>query len=652
MSSQVPEPAVSVEAENVGGIDETRVELAAGVTVLAGRNATNRTSFLQALMAALGSERVSLKGDAQAGSVELETPEATYTRSLERGPEGVRFGGDPLLDDPEVADLFAFLLEDNPARQAVERGDDLWELVMRPVDTDAIEAEVNRLEAQKEELDRQLEELSAVKERLPTLEQQRNEVDADIEETEAELAAVEAELEAAEADLTDESVDDVLTDLNEVRGDLEDVRFALQSERESAESLESEQRDLREELESLPEQPAAELAELQEDLERYRERKRRLDSVTSTLQNLLSFNREMLEGEHADLFDRLVAVEKGEEDGSAEDDGGSAGLDTDAGPVDPGEALCWTCGSTVETDQLEGMLDRLQSAYQDARAERSTVVSELEDVQAEKRAAERKRDRRESLREDIEAIEMELAERRRRIGDLERRRDDLEAEVSALEAEVDERREADEDELVALHERANDLEFELGRLHERRADLTEQISDLEAELEREADLRERREQVAADLEAERTKIDRLEADVVESFNDHMAELLDLLGYENVERIWIERKRAGDDEVTRSTFDLHVIRSDETGATYEDSIVHLSESERTVTGLTFALAGYLAHEVYEEVPVVLLDSLEAVDSARIAAVVEYFESYADYLVVALLHEDAEALPDEYRRVTDI
>jgi hypothetical protein len=38
--------------------------------------------------------------------------------------------------------------------------------------------------------------------------------------------------------------------------------------------------------------------------------------------------------------------------------------------------------------------------------------------------------------------------------------------------------------------------------------------------------------------------------------------------------------------------------------------------------------------------------------RIAALVEYFEEYAEYLVVALLPEDAAALDEAYQRVTDI
>lgn len=36
-------------------------------------------------------------------------------------------------------------------------------------------------------------------------------------------------------------------------------------------------------------------------------------------------------------------------------------------------------------------------------------------------------------------------------------------------------------------------------------------------------------------------IECIEADAVEQFNDHMAEILDVLSYENVERIWLERR---------------------------------------------------------------------------------------------------------------
>ncbi len=47
---------VNLNVRYIGGIDETEVTLSPGVTALTGRNATNRTSFLQAIMAALGSD--------------------------------------------------------------------------------------------------------------------------------------------------------------------------------------------------------------------------------------------------------------------------------------------------------------------------------------------------------------------------------------------------------------------------------------------------------------------------------------------------------------------------------------------------------------------------------------------------------------------
>jgi uncharacterized protein YhaN len=72
----------------------------------------------------------------------------------------------------------------------------------------------------------------------------------------------------------------------------------------------------------------------------------------------------------------------------------------------------------------------------------------------------------------------------------------------------------------------------------------------------------------------------------------------------------------------------------------------------VTGLVFALAGYLAHDVYEEIPFMLLDSLEAIDSERIATLVEYMREYAEFLVVALLPEDAASLDDDHEYITEI
>jgi len=125
---------------------------------------------------------------------------------------------------------------------------------------------------------------------------------------------------------------------------------------------------------------------------------------------------------------------------------------------------------------------------------------------------------------------------------------------------------------------------------------------------------------------------------------------------NLDRIWIDRRetevREGRREVTCTRFDLHIARSSADGTADEDTVDHFSESEREVTGLAFALAGYLVYDVHEVVPFVILDSLEAIDADRIARVVDHFRDPADYLVAALLPEDAAALPESYTYIENI
>jgi len=633
----------ALTAENVGGIDETEVSLEQGITVLAGRNATNRTSLLRAVMGALGSDMVSLKADADEGYVELDMGGETYTRRLRRQNGTVVTDGSPYLSDPaevEVADLFAFLLESNEARRAVARGDELRELLMRPVDTDAIERESNRLVARRDTIDDDLAELDRLAEKLPGLESRRQEVREEIE-------AVEERLEEKRTTLTeaDESVeerrqeqselDEQMSELEDARGEFTRTRQRLSTERSSVESLQDELAELRAELEEIPGSPdSAAEGDVEAELERLRDTQDRLDDELTELQSIVQFNEKMLDGTSRDVVAALR-------------DEGSSPTD-ELLPDEERTVVCWTCGSAVERTQLEDTIDDLRSLRSEKLDERSTVRDRIEELQETRREHRELVEERRRLEGRIERAEEELADRRDRIEELESERDALEERVEELEGAVRERQVEDQDRLLELNRAVNELEFERDQLETDLENVGEQIERIEARLDEREDLEAEREEVSEGLAELRTRIERTEEEAVEQFNDHMDRLLDTLGYENLDRIWIERKsRSGE-----SAFDLHVIRTGESGAAYEDRIDHLSESEREVTGLVFALAGYLVHDVHETLPFLLLDSLEALDSERIARLVEYFGEYAENLVVALLPEDAAAVEDGYQRVRDI
>lgn len=631
---------LSITASNIGGIDETDLSFEPGVTVLSGRNATNRTSFLQAMMAALGSENASLKADADEGFVELTLDGETYTRTLQRSNGNVIFGGEPYLDDATVADLFAFLIETNESRLAVSRGDNLREIIMRPIDTDSIHAEIDRLEREKRDVDKEIDDIESLSNSIPSLQKRLTQRTQDIEEMKAELDAKEAELEELDRDVEEtkqekSAIEGTFDELRDARRTLEDLQYDLETEQESLESLEAEQAELEEAWDEFETVSDSRREELSQKLRRLRDDKQSLESEISTIQRVISFNEEMLEGTSADITAALRT------------DGGSQHAESVTDQLlDGKEVVCWTCGSRVDEENIEQTLANLRALLKEKHSELDALEREIDEINSTKRSVEAKQEEAEELSRRRRQVEDEIDERTEGIETLRQKIDAQAEELDRLESEAESVEDESYAEILETHKEANQLEFELDRLRKEKADLETELASVEERLEEKADLEAERARIADELQELRTKIDRLEQEAVEAFNEHMAEMLAVLEYENLERIWLERSerrvREGRRKVTQTVFDLHIVRTAADGATYEDTIDHLSESEREVTGLIFALAGYLVHEVYDALPVMLLDSLEAIDSDRIAALVTYFEQYADYLIVALLPEDAGAL----------
>jgi predicted nucleic acid-binding Zn-ribbon protein len=631
---------------SIGGIEETTVELRPGVNVLTGRNATNRTSFLKAIMAALGSNDVSVKGDADEAEVGFEFKGTTYERTLRRENMSVVSSGDSYLDNVELAELFAFLLESNEARQTVLSNGDLRDIIMRPVDLAEIKSEISRLESEKQRLDKELEAIEQRKQELPDLESRRSRLQSEIAETKEKLSNKEAEIENSDADVQakreeQEQLEEQLDDLRETRTELEDVRYEIDTERESIESLEQELSQLDEELEQLPSQPSGDRDKIQSQIEQLRTRRQALESKISSLQSTIQFNEEMLEGDRTDV----AAAFSADEEGDVTDE-----------LLPDGEVTCWTCGSDVQQAQIEETLDQLRSLRKSKLDEKRELTAELDDLKTDKQSLDQQRERGRKIERRRDKVEDEIDHSEDRLETLREQRSDLQSLVEELESEVEALESDQFDEILDLHREANELEYELGRLENDLESVESEVTKVEDRIDEQSKLEAERADIQAELTDLRTRVDQLEEGAVEQFNEHMEDVLDQLEYENLDRIWIERVqrevREGRQKNIRTFFELHVVRSTPSGTTYEDTIDHLSESEREVTGLVFALAGYLVHEVHEAVPFMLLDSLEAIDSERIAELVDYFSEYADFLAVALLPEDASALNDTYHRIESI
>ena len=626
-----------ITVDSIGGITGCEVEFHPGVTVLSGRNATNRTSLLTALTGVLGGEKATLKSDADSGEVELRLGERVYRRTYTRQGNTVSTSGTPLSDEPDLVDLFVGLVEGSETRRAVERGEDLREVIMRPVDTQQIREEIGERERERERIENELEGIERERSRLPGLEARRKELESDLEELAGDIEEVRDTVDEYETnEIEARRAESLLDEIDDRRQERERLRRDIETQRTSLEALRDEREEVEEDLESL-EVDESSVDELDREIERLRTRKRELGDLISDLSAVVDVNDSLVTAD--------ASVLPGVENGTGSPSPTSA-LDPMAQEVE-----CWTCGSEVPKRAIADRLEELREVIDDQREKRNGVVDDLEAAEsqrAEIRAAVKERDR---LEARLREIDRQVQRREERFESLREDRDRVREELEELETQLEENEELEGSELVEQYRRLSDLEYERGQLDQRLSEVEAEIDEVRDRADERERLAARRDELDDEIESLRSRIEDLERVAVEQFNDRMADLLDRLEYENVERVWIERKTdTGGRGEPSTTFDLHVVRESADGAVYEDAVETLSESEREVIGLVVALAGYLVHEVHEEIPFILLDSLEALDAERIDALLEYFSGYVPYLVVALLPEDADAIETAHERIS--
>lgn len=621
---------VNISVEHIGGIDHCTLTMAPGVTILEGRNATNRTSLLTAIADVLGGSPAGLKSDADHGEITLRLDDnRTYTRRYERHATGFSTEGEQLTDQRDLIDLFVRILEDNPVRSAVERGDDLQDILMKPIDTAEIERQIRDLESHRAERGERLAEIEREQSRLPTLEEQRSDLEAELEAIREEIAQINEEIDEYEANETEVAqAEELLGELESHRQDLRELNATITQQNEYLADLRATREDVDAELTSLT-VPAADLDAIETELDSLQRERRTLENSIDDLQRIIRFNDQLVTGDD-------VAV-PGLTEGDA-----PAQLDPRSKRIE-----CWTCGSEVQQGAILDKLETLREVVQDRQHTKREIDAEIDRLETQRREIQQVIDQEASLEQQLAQVEEEIDIRETKRRDLEAERDEKQAAIEAVEARVEETEELRESDLVAAYQQLSELEYERGQLEQSLDDVAAEIDEIESLVSDRESITAERDAIEEELASLRSRIGDLEQAVVAEFNDHMEAVLDVLAYENLARVWIERKV--DEATDNAAFDLHIVRETSDGAVYEDSIKTLSESEREVIGLVVALSGFLAHDVAAEVPFMLLDSLEAVDADRLASFIDYVADHVRFLVVALLPEDAAVFPPEMDRI---
>lgn len=599
--------------QNVGGIDTLETTFDDGVTLLFGPNASNKTSLLHALAFVLGRDDVPIRSGTSRAEVTLTVGDRSVTRTAERAGTGISISGDSWMTDasePDALSSFATFLEFNDLRTAVRNGDSFAETLKAPMAVSSLEAKRASKIEEKQRLENDLADLDGVKSELA-------EVEETLAEKRTEVEAVEAELETLRAERADSEDDGELTALRDQRADLvterDDQRRRVENSEDAIDRLESRLDEIEHDLEAAKaDAEAYDTDELQSEKDRLERRVAEREERVEVLQSVLSANREMLNGEFTSALGRETTL---------------------AGD----EYTCWACGQSASESAFEETLDDLVELVETDRRQLDEHRPRIEEVASELEAAReadaRVRELQSERREVVESLEerrSSLETQRERLQELESELDDLDAEIEAREHE---RADAEDDlveEIEAKRARLQEVRSAVSRLEERRERLEADVAEYE----------EKEEQVAVlsdEIATLTDRIENVERELRESFNQVMEDLVAVLEFERVQRVWLD----GDFEV--------VIAREVDGVVQEESIRHLAESERELIGLVLCLAGCMTYDVPSKVPVLGIDSLGAFDSVRAERLIEYFADKTDHLVIAMHPERASTIDFPVREI---
>jgi predicted nucleic acid-binding Zn-ribbon protein len=659
---------IEIEITDIGGIRHESQKIPPGITTLVGENASNRSSFLAALMAVLGSTNsgvITPNTNGETGHVEAAIGDETYTRTVESTPlsnqgESIVFSGEPVVadnNDAELLDLYAFLHGENEVRRVIEQNGDIYDILMQPVDTDAIETEIKDLTQEISKLENELTTITNAKERKKDLELELRQKEDELEQLEPELEELETKCSELEDELPSDDEDEATEKANKIEKQLSELEREKETKnqqlRRKNRQLESAKTELAE-TKSNPDTSIEELEDarssLQDELNEIEDQLRTRRTLKSYINDLHARVRELQEQE--DQFEEIAAVLPNESLPV-----GPLALKPRTRSNDPTAALveqeqeCHVCGSTFDDGQLDAVLEQyselqqaLQSEIESVRSQKGNLESQLEEQTKQLGTLRTEQETIRQAKDQISRLKPEIQRLEERVGELTNEIDTLEEERAAITIEsnnevVRQYHDA-RDELRVKKSSRSRVTSDIERLEDEIANLTETI-------EREPTVKTDLEQAREQREELRNEVERIETALVEEFNSTMDTIVARLGFENIERVWLERRETevknGRRKVDRTVFDLHVIREGD-GGVYEGRIEHLSESERATVGVVLAVAGYVVHNVAEICPVMLLDSIEMMDSSRIASLLDFLTDTATitWIIAALLpdHETSQ------------
>jgi len=560
----------TIDIERIAGILHGSATIEPGLNAVQAANWQGKSSFVEAIKTALGTSTELTEG-ADSGRVDLHTPDRDVTVQLVRNGSTISSEGTPYLDDEyDVvrAELFACLDEHNEIRRAVRRGENLEDVLLRPLDFQNIDEQIVELKRKRERVESELSQATEARKRLPSVQQKVTRLDREIEELREQREAIETGVDEGETSTQQQ--------LNQARSKKRQAEKQVNQLEQSIERTQNRLSEHRTELESID---VPDHENVDEQLERARGE---LDSIkrdADILQSLYSATEMVLDENRLDLI-------------------------TDVQRNIAGDTVtCWTCGNDTTREDIEAHREALGTQLTEHRAAAEQHRDRAEELEARREQQQQLQQREQDLEADILELEEQLADRRQSLSDAQKRLDAASTRVDGLAERVDE----------TISDRS-DIESEIKYREAELDDATAELDKLDARADKIDRLETELEMIRTEIEDLRSRKDRIKREARDAFDEAIDDIVSRFetGFESAR--------------LTADFDIVVARDGR-----EASLTALSEGELELIGFVAALAGWQSFDVAESVPLMVVDSVGGLDDENLHTLVEYLRDRTEYLV---------------------
>lgn len=569
----------TIDIERIAGIIDGSAAIEPGLNAVQAANWQGKSSFVEALKVALGISSKLTEGE-ETGHVDLQTPKRDIIVQLVRNGSTVSREGEPYLkDEYDIvrAELFACLDEHNEIRGAVRRGENLEDVLMRPLNFQNIDEQITELKRERKRIKSELSQANEATKRLPSVQQKVNRLSEEIEELRDQREAVDQR--------DNENEDSTQQQLDRARSEKRQTKKRVEQLEQSIKGIEERLSENRTELESID---IPECENTDKKLKRVREELNSAKRDAEILQSLYSATEMVLD---ENRFDLITDVQRN---------------------ITGDTVKCWTCGNDTAQEEIKAQLETLETKLTEHKATVEQHQSKIEELEARREQQSQLKHRKQDLESEIAELEEQLADRQQSLTDARERLDAASTRVDELNETVDE----------TISERS-DLESEIKYRKAELDDATAELDQLDARADQTEQLEAELEEVRNEIKDLRSRKDHIKREARDAFDDAISDIVSMFetGFESA----------------RLTADFEIVVARDGR---ETSLTALSEGELELIGFVAALAGWQSFNVNESIPLMIVDSVGNLDNRNLHMLVEYLRDQTEYLVFTAYPEHSD------------